>query len=227
MRADFTPQGLRAAGLVKAMLIDDLSKKGSIPLDDFDRQAYFKAFKPLMEFAARKGEGGDTAPQVWQVRFAIRNSEFRPSYEAVDGFVCRALGIVTGGEAATMRPVEALRQEYADAPAPHALIAGSPVDSARTRAKRLIAELANRAPGNSCKRAEDAVTYVWPGETSGDSPLSTIPVEDRERYCQIALLEIQAKGGGRHPRNVQRLAARLYLGAQAKRLSDAESGVMA
>ncbi len=213
---------------VRTNILNDLATKGHTPLDEFDREAFTKEIRPLMEFAA-KTQDGDTLPEVWQVRFAIRNSEFRPVYEAVGGFVRKALKIAVGqgGDMAARRPVEALREEYTrDAEPAYQQITGSPVrsDSARANAKRLIAELNKRGPQMTrCESAAQAVVYTRPGETRGDSPLNTIPLELQAEYCAIALAELKATGKGLHPLNVQHTAARLYRGAMAAK----EAGAMA
>ena len=56
-----------------------------------DTKGYSEAIRPLMDWVAKNPEKRRAAGEVWQVRFAIRNSEFRPKYDDLAKMVRKAL----------------------------------------------------------------------------------------------------------------------------------------
>lgn len=74
-----------------------------------DTKGYSDAIKPLLEWIAADEKRSNESPEVWQVRFAIRNSEFRPTYAEVAKFVKKALKLrdLPQENSEAYKPVEA------------------------------------------------------------------------------------------------------------------------
>ena len=225
--SEFTREQMIVGNEVIAKLLAAIARRGhDLPTEE-DNDAYSLMLRPLAKHAAKLSSA--TCPEYWQVYFAIGNCkkdgyEFRPTFEEVQGFVNKALKITiaSGAEIDARRPVALLRAEYGEANHSAKQIAGSPVLTSREKAKAMVARLANREVGNKCETAQQAIEYRAPGEMF-DTPLSKIPADQQEYYCKKAMEHIAETHGGKHPRNVQMIAVRLWTGAMAKISADGSS----
>ena len=96
----------------------DLESKPGTTLDwkadaagnmSIDTKGYTDAIKPLMGWVAQDPENRRLAGEVWAVRFSIRNSKFRPTYEELAVAVRKALKIrdIPQENSAAYKPVTA------------------------------------------------------------------------------------------------------------------------
>jgi hypothetical protein len=78
--------------LWRQLMSDLKAKAGSNEFDAFEAQEFTRALVPLRDRVLR-GLLDDASPEVWQVRYFIRNAKFRPTYEELSNKVYDVLGM--------------------------------------------------------------------------------------------------------------------------------------
>lgn len=80
-------------------VMSDLARLSGIEMDDMDAKEYTNALRPLREAIVNqrpsetKQPMTDESPEVWRLRYWIRNQKFRPNYEEVANKVLDVLGM--------------------------------------------------------------------------------------------------------------------------------------
>lgn len=78
--------------LWRLLMADLKAKAGSNEFDAFEAQEFTRALVPLRDRVLR-GLLDEGSPEVWQVRYYIRNAKFRPTYEELSNKVYDSLGM--------------------------------------------------------------------------------------------------------------------------------------
>jgi hypothetical protein len=235
------------------VVMSDLTRFTNAPkFDDLDHAGYAAALTPLCQWLAARGMGHNAA-QVHQVRYAIRNCEFRPTYEKVEGFVNKAIGRVV--QELTGAEIEARQLQSMPANPPAALLEAVPGEwkessaplpgvqldpdprfwrseqfpSARAHflaLKRALNRTTDEARLKTLRAESERGTYrIAPGVAD---PLDEIPADMRAEYMMRALNELKAKGRGRSPMAQRDKALSLYrLAMSEQRQKQQEEAMMA
>lgn len=232
MTTTLTPAADRAAakaaiqrGLsVRNVILSDLNRVGHAKLDDFDAGEFEKALNPLC-LAVAEGRITSDSPEVWQVRFAIRNSAFRPTYEDVSVLVAKALGQRTSAP-----PENA--EAYRVVTAPKALPVGP--STARNRARKVIEFLkagessradALASAGVGIVRASTvADALIWTPAEGQSDPASVIPSNDQAYWIERAFSDLLRRYKGRHPLAVRFHAVKLWRQSDDARVPETFEG---
>ncbi len=181
----------------------DFARIPGLDMDDFDEKAYFHALRPLAEMVVSGKIRRDDA-KVYRVRFYIRGSKFRPTYDELTAALHKELGIEeVPGHVAEERKVFVK---------PHPLqIQGS--TTARDRARQKLDELIARTGKEGARHSHGP--EVWrPAYPNTPDPLENVPEELHADLIDQARQELIKTGKGRHPNNIRRTAAKIYREAQ-------------
>lgn len=80
-------------------VMSDLARLSGIEMDEMDAKEYTNALRPLQQaiinqrISETKQPLNDESPEVWKLRYWIRNQKFRPNYEEVANKVLEVLGM--------------------------------------------------------------------------------------------------------------------------------------
>jgi hypothetical protein len=80
-------------------VMSDLSRLSGIEMDDMDAKEYTNALRPLQQAIVNQRPSElkqpltHESPEVWRLRYWIRNQKFRPNYEEVANKVLDVLGM--------------------------------------------------------------------------------------------------------------------------------------